>query len=827
MKKMLVSFSLLACTGQVFAGDCLQDICLRDTVIDNNDRIGVVSAIETSVSGSIIKFTESSSGYSYSSTYERLAKKVTSTRFPEGSFVLDASNHLGPVKMAFANGKVQLKEESTGYSYISNNATPEVAEYSGIAKNKYVIDANDRIGKTLHVFEKGQTQFREDSSGYNYIVAHATAEVDSLDGLAKGIVAIDSNKRVGVVQVIFGNRKASYQEPETRYTYISQNLSPEVTSLPNGTKAGMMVIDSNDRIGKAMHVFANGLGQYKETSTNYSYVSGDLNPEIGEFNGLKKDAFAIDSNNRVGKTVTVFKNGKAQYRDPDSGYTYISGNMSAEVAVLENGLKPGMIAIDGNDRIGRVLHTFANQKAQYKENSTGYNYIALSPSPEVPELGGLSMGVIAIDSNNRIGKVVYVFANKKAQFIENSTGYSYISSSLMNEVNEFESVSKNTRIIDPNNRIGITTYVFEDGRIQFKESVSGYSYITNRPSPEVANLGNLSADLIVLDENNRVGKIAYLFKNGSIVHKELSSGYQYIVSSVSPEVDSHDTYNKDDDYSTDSYWIGKVKRFFANKKMEFVAQGYSFIVSKLFLEVAEFQTYQRDQKIVDSSGDAGTVKKLFSNGAILYEAKKKLAGDDVAKLHTLSAKIFGANEKELESDQINWIKGLARALSEEGTYFDAYGIHPLVIKDEDYADLKVDLLDFLKKHDNVIFEQKLRKKVLKYLGESDSDVDLPTNNGDILSVKLLTDGHTATLVKLLERKKIKYQFSLGNEVKLPSLTVNVLKFKSTLFVHKCSVKMDFEKQNFGSHVNLTKNVWSLKKTPCEALVKKAFAALKF
>ena len=131
----------------------------------------------------------------------------------------------------------------------------------------------------------------------------------------------------------------------------------------------------------------------------------------------------------------------------------------------------------------------------------------------------------------------------------------------MNEVPEVGGVSKNTRIIDPNNRIGLTSYVFEDGRVQFVESGTGYAYITNKPSPEVAQLGTLKAELVVLDEHNRIGKIAYLFTNGSIVHKELSSGYQYIVTSVSPEVEVHDTYNKSDDYSSPTYKVGKVKRF--------------------------------------------------------------------------------------------------------------------------------------------------------------------------------------------------------------------------------------------------------------------------
>ncbi len=829
MHKILLPFSVLSYVVSGLASDCVQDICLRDVVIDGNDRIGVVSSIETSVSGNSIKFTESSTGYTYNSTYERLSKKISSPRFPEGSYVLDGSNHVGPVKMAFANGKVSLTEESTSYGYITNSVTPEVAEYSGIAKGKYVIDANDRVGKTLHVFEKGQTQYREESTGYNYVVAKATAEVDSIDGLAKGVVAIDSNNRVGVIQIAFGNRKASYKDPDNGYGYISQELSPEVSELANGTKAGMLVIDSNDRIGKALHVFANGKGQFKESSTAYNYVSAALNPEISELNGLKKDAFAIDSNNRVGKVVTVFKNGKVFYRDPDNSYTYISSDLSAEVAVLENGLKPGMMTIDGNDRVGNVLHTFANQKAQYKESGTGYNYVASSPSPEVPELGGLSKGVVAIDSNNRVGKVVYIFANKKAVYVESSTAYTYISASLVHEVPTVAGVSKNTRIIDANNRIGITNYVFMDGRIQFTESSTGYAYITSKVSPQVDHLGALQADLIVLDENNRVGKIVYLFSNGQIVHKELSSGYQYIATTVSPEVDANDTYNKTDDYSSISYRVGKVKRFFANKKIEFSAEGYSFIVTELFSEVNEFKTYQPEQKIVDAQGDSGTIKKVFANGAVLYEATKKLAGDREPKLHTFSAKIFAANDKELESDQTNWITGLAQKLSQEGTFFGGFGYISLVIKDEDYVDLKTELIEFLKKHDNIIYDQKLRKEVLKFLGDADSSDDNHTNPPvtGVVSVRLNDAAYTLTLEKLLNSKKIKYEFSTTQEVKVPSLTVTVTKLKSTLFIHKCAVKMNFAGTDRTAQASLTKTAWSLKKNACEAIVKKAFAVLNF
>ncbi|HAZ11231.1 MAG: hypothetical protein A2X86_08335 [Bdellovibrionales bacterium GWA2_49_15] len=726
MQKILLSFGLLSCLAQAYAADCVQDICLREIVIDGNNRIGVVSSIETSINGSSIKFTESSSGYTYTSTYERLSKKISSARFPEGSFVLDGQNHVGTVKMAFANGKVSLTEESTSYSYITDSVAPEVAE------------------------------------------------------------------------------------------------------LANGTRAGLLVIDANDRIGKALHVFANGKGQFKESSTSYNYVSASLNPEISELNGLKKDAFAIDANNRVGKVEAVFKNGKAFYRDPDSRYTYISLDLSAEIAVLENGLKPGMLTIDGNDRIGNVLHTFANQKAQFKQTNTGYNYIATSPSPEIPELGGLSKGVVVLDSNNRVGKIITIFANKKAHYVETSSGYSYISASLTPEVPAVAGISKNTRIIDTNNRIGITNYVFKDGRLQFTESSTGYAYITSKASPQVDRIGTLQADLIVLDDNNRVGKIAYLFSNGQIVHKELSSGYQYIVTSVSPEVDSSDTYNKTDDYSSVTYRVGKVKRFFANKKIEFSAEGYSFIVAELFSEVNEFKTYLPEQKIIDVQGDEGMVKKVFANGAVLYEAKKKLAGDRQATLHAFSAKIFAANDKELASDQTNWITGIAQTLAEEGTFFPSFGYISLIIKDEDYADLKADLLEFLKKHDNIIYDQKLRKQVLKYLGDTDTD-DNNTNppvNG-VVSVRLNDAAYTLTLEKLLNKKKIKYEFTRTEELKFPALTVTVTKLKSTLFVHKCAVKMSFMGADRTAQASLTKTTWSLKKTACESVVKKAFSVLNF
>ncbi|MEK6625453.1 MAG: hypothetical protein AABY86_10820, partial [Bdellovibrionota bacterium] len=372
-------------------------------------------------------------------------------------------------------------------------------------------------------------------------------------------------------------------------------------------------------------------------------------------------------------------------------------------------------------------------------------------------------------------------------------------------------------------------YVFEDGRVQFVESGTGYAYITNKPSPEVAQLGTLKAELVVLDEHNRIGKIAYLFTNGSIVHKELSSGYQYIVTSVSPEVEVHDTYNKSDDYSSPTYKVGKVKRFFANKKMEFVSEGYSFVVTELFSEVNEFKTYQVEEKIVDAEGDEGIIKKVFANGAVQYEAKKKLADDQEAKLHILSAKIFAANDKELELDQTNWISGLAKKLEHEQDriFFPGYSFISLVIKVEDYADLKTDLIEFLKKHDDIIYDQKLRKLVLKYLGDDDSDSNTNPPIRGVVSVKLNDSTYTPTLEKLLNKKKIKYEFTTVEELKAPSLSITVTKLRSTLFVHKCRVEMSFNGIDRTARANLTKTTWSLKKTACEAIIKKAFTILSF
>jgi len=827
MKKSLISFIVLASIGQVYASECVQDICLRDMVIDSNDRIGVVSSIETNTNGSLIKFTESNSGHSYSATYERLAKKVNSARFPEGSFVIDSSNHIGSISSAFSNGKVELVEESTKYKYVSSKVTSEVSNYSGIAKGKYVIDSNNRFGKTLHVFEKGQTQFIEDGTGYTYIVASATAETDAIDGLAKGVVAIDSNKRIGVVQVVFANGYAVYKEADTNYAYVSKSLSPEAAQLANGSKKGSLVIDDNDRYGLALHVFSNGLGQFKEASTGYIYVVTALYPEVSELDGLKKDAFAIDTNNRIGKVQTVFKNAKVVYKEIDTGYSYVSKGLSVEVAALENGLKPGMTTIDSSERIGKVLHTFANQKAQYREISTGYSYTSLSPFPEVEEMDGLSKNIVAIDSNNRIGKVIYVFANKKSMYKEISTGYSYTSSSLLPEVSHFDGVAKNARIIDQSDRIGMTDYVFKDGRVQFKESSTGYTYVVRQAFPEVSELGKLKAGMVVLDQAHHIGKIAYLFRNGKIANKEFSTNYLYVVSSVSPEVDSLDGYNKDEEYSSDSYHVGKVKRFFENKKMEFVADNFSFVVTELFSEVNEFNTYQVEQKINDSEGDEGTVKKVFANGAILYEAKKKLAGDQEAKMHILSAKVFGAKEAELKQDMTGWLSNLGRKLSENGTFWGASNRHPLVIKTEDYSEFKTELVEFLKKNDDIFYDKKLQKKVLKFLGGvSDGDPDDNHTTPDInsiVSIQLNDQAYRSVLEPLLTKKKIRYYFTSEIEAKKPILTVTVKKLKSTLFVHKCLVQMSLIQESGKTQAFMKKTTWSLKKTACSSVVKKVLA----
>jgi hypothetical protein len=419
---------------------------------------------------------------------------------------------------------------------------------------------------------------------------------------------------------------------------------------------GKVVADSGDKIGRVTSIKDSTIN-YKVGSYAYSGTYSTLSGEVDVLaSGAKKGKVVVDSLNRIGRALYVFTNNKVYYKS--GHYTYVSKKISIEVDILESGAKKDKVVLDNSNRIGRVLYVFANNKVYYKSGSYTYVNQNVSVKTEVLD-SGASTGKVVLDSSNRIGRIIYVFANKKVYY--KSGSYTYVNNDISVEVEQTKAaISKNSVVLDNSNRVGRVIYVFANQKVYYKSG--SYTYVNSHVSNETTKIGKIKKDTYIVDGSNRIGKVLYVFANKKAYYK--SGSYTYINSNISAEVDTHAEYDKKTFYATSNYNASKVIKFFENGKVYTKSvDGYTNVSSTLYKQVDELQNYRAGVNVLNAAEQSVEIKLVFENGAALLTS----IGDDEKEVLS-SAKIFGIDNKTRDKDLEEWVRGLNDFIKYDGRF---------------------------------------------------------------------------------------------------------------------------------------------------------------
>lgn len=368
-------FFLLATLSQPVWSNCLENICIGNTVIDGNNRIGVVSAIKATGVGYMI------GSWEYTASPSNLSIKVDKKGdISTGEVVVDSNNRIGKVTNIFNDGRIDYRVGS--WDYISKDLVDTVESKGRIVVGTKVLDTNGRIGVANYIFRDGRINYVVGS--WHYFSKDLSARVN--EGISEYVVGrkiIDSNNRIGIINHVFENKKINYSVGGWDYFSEMNNLEYSVNEL-NTLMPGMTVIDSNNRIGKINTVFHKGKVSYSVDS--WDYVSTNLSPEIKDAD-FNKGTISIGSDKKIVTVQRVFADKRVEVlsgqwssittkaslsKETEShsiyqkGVTYCSNSSIAEPKYFfENGL----VALKGDSYGSDKLFSLVNEYENLKENS--------------------------------------------------------------------------------------------------------------------------------------------------------------------------------------------------------------------------------------------------------------------------------------------------------------------------------------------------------------------------------------------------------------------------------------------------------------------------
>ena len=548
----------------------------------------------------------------------------------------------------------------------------------------------------------------------------AYASDSCVQGICVGAGVIDSAGRVSTVTSIQGTQ-VNYSESSTGYSYSANAsaLSPEVSAL-GALKPGGILIDASNRIGKANHLFKDGRVDYSEISTGYEYVSASVSPEVAS--SANNDFFCghrvIDASNRVGLISHVFQDGRVDYTESSTGYEYVqfAAKLSSEVNSL-GALAAGVFLVDDSNRIGKINYIFKDGRADYTEVSTGYIYVSKSVSAETPSLsnGAIFPKSIVIDASNRIGAVNHAFLDGRVDYTEISTGYEYVSKTISAAISSLAqgTIKIGVIVVDASNRICIVKNAFADSRVDYTEISTGYEYVSKAVSPEVSSLlqGTIKAAVTVIDASNRISAVKHAFADGRVDYTEISTGYEYVNQSaqLSPEVPSNPLYDKNIEYATATYQIGKPLRFFQDGRIELgTLEGYQDIVTTLFTSTPAKFGFAPGALVSTSSGISALVLAVFENGTLKLQIAHTDPNTHKQVQLDSSAKAFGTNPSTLEQDKRGWILDFANVVQiKNSTNYANQDAGRLAALSADFPAIKAELLQYLTEHGKEILSPEM------------------------------------------------------------------------------------------------------------------------
>lgn len=410
--KLVFAALSLAVVSSSYAS-CIKDLCLNDIAIDPNNSVGIVVGLD--VEKGIISFKRE--GYSYNSnyTYSQLSKKIESSEFTFGKYIIDENNNVGKVRYVFKDNRMQYKKNGYSYYHVSRKLKPEVDELNNIKAGIKVIDSNNNTGKAIHVFSDGRVEYRKNGYSYNHISSSLKNEVlvDKSSGIKAGMTVINNDNNVGTAKTVFADGRIEYRKNGYSYNHISSKLVKRVESLGE-LERDILVINSDNTIGRVVNVFEDGRVEYRKNGYSYNHIGRNLSHRVEESEvGLREGMYAIDSDNSVGVIKNIFSNGKIEFRKNGYSYSHIRSKLSKEIDSHTKYLK-GEDYATNNNQIGTVLRFFENGKVQLSRN--GYSLISSKLYPEVSSVLGIEVGGQLVLPGEEEVKAIRLFENNTVEF---------------------------------------------------------------------------------------------------------------------------------------------------------------------------------------------------------------------------------------------------------------------------------------------------------------------------------------------------------------------------------------------------------------------------
>jgi hypothetical protein len=413
-KTLMVSAVLISGISSSYA-NCIKDICVNNTIIDDYDYIGTVVSVDKSKNEVNYK----RSGYTAIKTTSpyTLSPKINSERFPIQKEIIDNYNYLGKVLIVFKDGRIQYKRDAYSEKKIIKkvNLTPKVSNLGSLLPNTKVIDNYDYLGVVKALFEDGRVQYiRNGYSGKKIINQESlTLEVEKIGNLSKGKIIIDSYDYIGKVNSLYKDGRIQY----TRNGYSGKKITKgtqlkiKIEKL-NGLAAGFRVIDDYDYIGTILNIFEDGRIQYTRNGYSGKKITKSLVKELEILpSGLKKNTVVLDDYDYVSTINYVFADGRAQYRRDGYSGNKISKNFSKEVEVSDLYNKQENYA--SGLSFGKAIKFFQNGKIQMESNHG--KKVVSTMFPEADSVRSLVVGDEIIVPSEKSFTIEKLFSNSTAQ----------------------------------------------------------------------------------------------------------------------------------------------------------------------------------------------------------------------------------------------------------------------------------------------------------------------------------------------------------------------------------------------------------------------------
>lgn len=425
--------------------DCLGEICVGEKVINGNNEISSVIAIDNSAGEVVTK-----DSYARLKSYpaSELADEVPSRTLPQGKLVLDEYGNMGIVQIVFRNGKVVYRRNGYSSDSISSSLIPEVEQVKNLKAGIRIIDEYNNKGVVNRLFSNETIHYRRDgySSDSSTKADQLVIRVDSLGALRKDTEVIDEYNHKAKITDLYQDGRTFYR----RAGYSSDtmtNANKLVLKVENlGELArNVEIIDEYNHQGSITDLYQDGRIFYRRagySSDNMVSSPKTLVLKVSEVSGLKQGTSVIDEYNHTGHVTLTYKDGRVFYRR--KGYSSDNmtraGQLVKEVTSLGD-IKPGTRAVDEYNHEGSVTNCFADGRLIFKRDNYGSSNVTSTIHPEVNEHKVYSKDIRYASNNLRIGKPTAFYSNGMISHEGN------VVSELFESVENIEDINKDTELV--------------------------------------------------------------------------------------------------------------------------------------------------------------------------------------------------------------------------------------------------------------------------------------------------------------------------------------------------------------------------------------------